>query len=176
MRRLNLGCGNDIREGWVNLDRVKLPGVDVEHDITNLPLPFENESFDEVLCANILEHIDDFVPLLRDIHRILKPKGKLTITVPHFTSKDAYGDPTHRRGFSVHTFSYFCRTHPRNYYFDFAFSHIEKIFLHFQKRPLYFYNYLLEPLVNLSIGTLSLFEGSPLRMFPATNLEVVMVK
>jgi hypothetical protein len=32
-KRLNLGCGRDVRPNWVNLDRVSLPGVDVVHDI-----------------------------------------------------------------------------------------------------------------------------------------------
>lgn len=33
MKKLNLGLGTDIREGWINLDRSALPGVNVVHDI-----------------------------------------------------------------------------------------------------------------------------------------------
>ena len=37
--KLHLGCGTDIRAGWVNLDCAKLPGVDIVHDLNVLPLP-----------------------------------------------------------------------------------------------------------------------------------------
>jgi predicted SAM-dependent methyltransferase len=57
MKRLNLGCGTDIRAGWINLDRSALPGVDVAHDLEQLPLPFPSESFDYVLCEDVLEHV-----------------------------------------------------------------------------------------------------------------------
>ena len=104
--KLNVGCGKDIREGWVNLDSVKLPGVDVCHDINLLPLPFADAEFDEILCKDVLEHVE-YIPTLGEFHRILKSGGRLTIRVPHFTSKDAFSDPTHRKFFTSHTFRYF---------------------------------------------------------------------
>src|SRR5919109_476542 len=70
--RLNLGCGHDIREGYVNVDAAPLPGVDVVHDLNRLPLPFADERFDEVNCKDVLEHVD-YIPLLREIHRLLRP-------------------------------------------------------------------------------------------------------
>jgi len=53
MKRLNAGCGLDALGGWTNLDKVKLPGVDIVHDLSNIPLPFRAEEFDEILryCA-----------------------------------------------------------------------------------------------------------------------------
>ena len=41
MKKLNLGCGTDIKKGYINLDVAKLDGVDVVHDINRLPLPFK---------------------------------------------------------------------------------------------------------------------------------------
>lgn len=67
--RLNLGCGTDIRRGFVNLDHCDLPGVDVVHDLQKLPLPFEDSSFELIICRDILEHLD-YIPLLEEIHRI----------------------------------------------------------------------------------------------------------
>lgn len=174
VNRLNIGCGQDVRKGWVNLDRARLPGVDVVHDVGVLPLPFSDGSFDEVLCKDVLEHVE-YIPLLKDIHRILRDKGRLLITVPHFTSKDAYGDPTHRKLFTVHTFRYFTDRHFRSYYFDFSFSRMTARIC-FDRRPVYFYNYLLEPLVNLNERIQNVYEGSPLRLFPATNIEVRLDK
>ena len=57
-QKLNLGCGNDIRDGWINLDSAKLPGVNIVHDLEDLPLPFGDENFDYVLCQDVLEHVN----------------------------------------------------------------------------------------------------------------------
>lgn len=46
------------------------------------PLPFENDSFDSVSMIEVLEHICDQKTILKDIHRVLKHKGILIITVP----------------------------------------------------------------------------------------------
>lgn len=123
----------------------------------------------------MLEHID-YVPVLGEFHRVLKPGGSLTIEVPHFTSKDAYNDPTHTRLFGVNTFRYFVAEHPRCYYFDFHFSRIAMVHISFDKRPGYFYNYALEPIVNAGARTRNFYEGSPLRVFPAANIVTILIK
>lgn len=57
------------------------PELDYQSDIQNMPLP--NESFDTVLSAEVLEHVPDPEKALREIHRVLRPGGKLVITIPH---------------------------------------------------------------------------------------------
>lgn len=57
------------------------PELDYESDIQNMPL--ENESFDTVLSAEVLEHVPDPEKALREIHRVLKPGGKLVMSIPH---------------------------------------------------------------------------------------------
>ena len=171
MNRLNLGSGTDIRAGWVNLDRSALPGIDVVHDLEKVPLPFPSETFDYVLCQDVLEHVD-YIPLLRDIWRIMKAGATLHIRVPHFSSSSAYGDPTHKRFFSSDTFYFFVADNDRSYYFDFSFARMEAMRIYFGSRvyrP-------LEWFVNLSRKTQTIYETSPLRSFPATNVEVDLVK
>jgi ubiquinone/menaquinone biosynthesis C-methylase UbiE len=46
------------------------------------PLPFEDSSFDLVLCAETLEHVRDVQLLLSEARRVLKPGGELAITTP----------------------------------------------------------------------------------------------
>jgi ubiquinone/menaquinone biosynthesis C-methylase UbiE len=171
MKRLNLGSGNDIRAGWVNLDCSALPGVDIVHNIEQLPLPLPNDSYDYVLCQDILEHVD-YIPLLRDIRRIMRIGGTLHIRVPHFTSSNAYGDPTHKRFFSSETFGFFVADSDRSYYFDFSFARMEN--LHIQFGPRMFRP--VEWLVNLNRKMQRLYEASPLRIFPASNVEVELIK
>jgi SAM-dependent methyltransferase len=177
MKKLNLGCGLDIRKDWVNLDIADIDGVDVVHDVSRLPLPFENEEFDYVLCKDILEHLD-YVPLLRDIHRILTKGGTLEISVPHFTSQDNYIDPTHKKMFSFRTFEFFVTdsTFKRDYYFDFHFRRILHSRITFNKGFL-FYNVLIEPLINLSEQSKKLYEATFLsRLFPAHNIVITLEK
>lgn len=93
MKRLNMGCGNDIRSGWVNADFVKKNGVDVVHNFNKTPYPFKDNTFDEIDCIEVLEHLNDTVTVIREIHRILKPGGKVKITVPYYLSVGAWSNP-----------------------------------------------------------------------------------
>lgn len=48
-KKLNLGCGKDIKKEYVNLDIRKFPGVDIIHDLNKFPYPFKDDSFDEII-------------------------------------------------------------------------------------------------------------------------------
>ena len=171
---LNLGAGKlDIREDYVNLDMTPYEGIDVIHDLNKLPLPFENEQFDEILAYGILEHVN-YVPLMDELHRILKPKGIIKIRVPHFTYVESVADPTHINLFSYMTFFYFTKELKREYHFSKFSEFGGKIT--FQKRLLLPWNYLLEWFVNLNETTKKIYEKTPLRVFPAANLEVWLKK
>jgi len=51
-------------------------------DITSLP--FETESFDHVICSEVMEHIPDESKAARELVRVLKPGGNLVVSVPRF--------------------------------------------------------------------------------------------
>ena len=178
-QRLNLGCGTDIRPGFVNVDSAALPGVDVVHDLNVLPLPFEDEAFVEVVCQDVLEHLD-YAPLLGEIHRVLQPGGRVRIRSPHFTSRAVYLDPTHRTAFSIDTLRFFVRGDAfaeRSYYFPFHFSRVESARITFHRYRAMPWNYVVERLVNRSPAAQAYFEGTFLgRLFPASNVEVTLVK
>ncbi|MDP2593158.1 MAG: methyltransferase domain-containing protein [bacterium] len=179
MKKLNLGCGMDVKQGWVNLDSASLPGVDVAHNLDVLPLPFEDEVFDEILCQDVLEHVN-LSPLLSDLHRILKKGGLISVRVPHFTSKNAYTDPTHRNFFAVRTFDFFLKSaiKGRGYYFGFAFDKMREKKITFERSArLFFYNRFVSFFVNKSTRTQYIYESTFLsRLFPAENIVVTLQK
>mgnify|MGYP003423107988 CR=1 FL=1 len=107
MKRLNFGCGNDIRYGYINLDNFNGPGVDVIHDVENFPYPFKDDDFDEIILINVLEHLSNPVKVLEELHRIVKPGGQVVIRVPYYNARDMYTDPTHKSFFSQYSFDYF---------------------------------------------------------------------
>lgn len=47
------------------------------------PLPFESGSFDYVISFQVIEHIKDDIELVRELHRVLRPGGKVIITTPN---------------------------------------------------------------------------------------------
>jgi SAM-dependent methyltransferase len=178
--RLNLGCGTDIRAGFVNLDSADLPGVDVVHDLAVLPLPFEDEGFDEVVCQDVLEHLGDWPLVVGEIHRIMRPGGRLSVRSPHYTSRAVWLDPTHRVSFSIDTLRFFVAGDAyseRAYYFPFKFSRVESARITFHRYRGMPWNYVLEPVVNLSPATQAYYEGTLLSgLFPAANIEVTLIK
>jgi SAM-dependent methyltransferase len=103
---LNLGCGKDYVEGAINVDFFA-SHVDVRHDLNVFPYPFADNEFDEIKCMNVVEHLDDVIRTMEELHRIGKPGCRLTIRVPHFRSACLYEDLTHKHGFAWRSFDIF---------------------------------------------------------------------
>lgn len=106
MKRVNLGCGLQPMAGWVNVDKAKLDGVDVVHDLDAAPWPWDDASVDEIQAIDVFEHVDDPLVFMNESARILKPGGVLRLRVPHWRDVNAYSDPTHRRFCTEQTFDY----------------------------------------------------------------------
>jgi hypothetical protein len=79
--KLNLGCGDKYREGYLNID-VNSQIADIHEDILNLE--FDNESVSEVLMVHVIEHIDFSLvrPFLKRLFTWLREDGLLIIEFP----------------------------------------------------------------------------------------------
>jgi SAM-dependent methyltransferase len=178
MKRLNVGCGSKILPGHVNIDIIDLPGVDITHNLNKVPYPFKNEEFDLIYADNILEHLENTIEVIEELHRILKPKGRLIIKVPHFTSHDAWAHPQHSNVFAIDSFDFFVKGTYRykvdGRCFPKTFSKIKRRLV-FEKglHPVNWHNYVIEVIANF-IPTW--YEKTPLRIFPASGIKVVMQK
>jgi len=67
-------------------------------------LDFPAEQFDVCLCLDVLEHVKDLPPFLQEIHRILRPKAEMIVTVPNWYDIVVSGilriDPLHINTFT----------------------------------------------------------------------------
>ena len=83
--KLHLGCGTKKLEGWVNIDSVPECRPDMVHDITR-PLPYADQTADELLAEDLLEHFDKYIRYLvfYEWTRVLKVGGKIALQVPDF--------------------------------------------------------------------------------------------
>lgn len=81
---INLGCGPRTLAGFVNVDLLDAPGVDVVADVSS-PLPFRDGQADLVYASHVLEHLPTAqVPaVLREWRRLLRDGGEVLIAVPN---------------------------------------------------------------------------------------------
>jgi predicted SAM-dependent methyltransferase len=86
MIKLDLGCGASKKEGYIGVDSLKLPGVDIVHDLTFFPYPFSDNEIDEIIMDNVLEHLPQPLKVVEEIYRICKNNAQVTIAVPYFRS------------------------------------------------------------------------------------------
>lgn len=87
--KLNVGCGTDYKEGWINIDNnsdnnIEDGKLDLNWDLRN-PLPFPEGSVDYIFNEHFVEHltVEESQKIIRDFMRVLKPNGVLRIAMPN---------------------------------------------------------------------------------------------
>ncbi len=96
-RALDLGCGDGALSSAVRAEqltladvsalalaraRARLPDAEVVELKPDAPLPFDDGSFDLVICTETVEHIRDVQLFLSEVRRVLVPSGRLAVTTP----------------------------------------------------------------------------------------------
>ena len=84
--RLNIGCGHNRIEGYVNIDRMEFENVDLVLDVRHNILPFGDESVNEILMFHTIEHIEEryHKAIFKEFHRVLEQDGILFLSYPEF--------------------------------------------------------------------------------------------
>jgi SAM-dependent methyltransferase len=176
--RLNLGVGRRPRDGFYGLDLIEMPGVDVVADLNEPLSGLPDNSVAAVYTHHTFEHVVNFLPLLKEIHRVVVPDGRVEVVVPHFSNPYGYSDPTHVRFFGLYTFYYFAdeADQPRRkvpaFYLPERFA-VDAVSITLLPTLL-----LIKPLrrlmtrvVNSSVRMLDWYERSWCRRFPADSIR-----
>ena len=102
----------DVRIGFINLDRIAYPGVDVVHNIEDLPLPFPDNYIDGILARDFFEHVPHFVigvegnfmfPFIDELIRISRPNALWEVISP--ARPESLAAPGHTRLVGIGTFN-----------------------------------------------------------------------
>jgi predicted SAM-dependent methyltransferase len=169
MKRIDFGCGASKKAGFIGVDTLNLPGVDVTHDLNSFPYPFESNYADEIWLDQVLEHLNNPLKVIEELYRIGKNGCKISIGVPYFRSFYSVIDPTHVNFFGVHWFNYFDPEHPLNQRYRYTdaklkvngiefdrefknggISFIKKVFISFAEKHTNFYESKLSHLLPLN--------------------------
>lgn len=118
--RLDLGGGtqNTKAPGHINIDIADIPGVDIVWDLNNgLPLMklanyvpdrIINNKVEGIRCHQVVEHLDNIIPLMNDCYEVMKEGAIMEISTPKAFTDAWAQDPTHKKMFVRRTFDYFC--------------------------------------------------------------------
>ena len=117
--RINLGCGFDKREGYLNVDKDPSCEPDQIVDLDVLPWPWEDNAADEVLLKHVLEHLGadsrTYLDIIKELWRIAKPSTTVTVIVPHPRHDHFVNDPTHVRAITPGGLELFSQTRNREW-------------------------------------------------------------
>ena len=126
-RVLDIGCGQNKFPGAVGIDYAAAADMDASHDLNVFPYPLQSNSFDVILLRNVIEHIQNIIGLMEEIHRVGVNSADVIISTPHFSSLYSYQDPTHVRHMAYDSMDYFTKeTRHANFYTDKQFRMINK--------------------------------------------------
>ena len=106
--KLNLGCGSDYRDGYINVDCSNVVKTDRICNLQQLPWTFPDNYADEIVMKECLEHLPDAHNNILEVHRILKPGGIFYCSVPYAKSDGAFQCPEHKSFFTEKSMDYFC--------------------------------------------------------------------
>jgi len=106
---LDVGAGEIERKNFIRLDKRKLPGIDIVHDLEVFPYPLPDNCCLTIVASHILEHIKPwlFIEVMDELWRIMKVDGNLAASAPYAGSVGYWQDPTHCNGITEGTWMYF---------------------------------------------------------------------
>lgn len=105
---LDVGCGLRKQEPCaVGIDRSPQSAADIVWDLDKVPWPLPDGTFTRVYMSHIIEHVQDVMATMNEVHRVCKAGADVYVVTPHFSSHNSYSDPTHLRHLAVSSFQHF---------------------------------------------------------------------
>ncbi len=177
--KLDLGCGQTPHKGCYSVDHIEMDGVDLVADLNESLDLLPDDCVEYLYSRHAFEHVVNFLPLMREIHRITKPGAKIEVIVPHFSNVYGHSDPTHVRFFGLYSMHYFVSPENQSqkrkvpaFYTDVRFR-LKKIKIEFYRDSLFerLFVPVFSRLVNYSLATQTFYERRLACFFHASQIR-----
>ncbi|WP_339316359.1 methyltransferase domain-containing protein [Paenibacillus sp. FSL R10-2734] len=100
--RIDIGCGSSKEAGYLGIDHIAGPDVDIVCDINQgIPLPDNTAEF--VMASRVLPYMDDLFAVMSEIHRICIHKAVVCILAPYAHSFAHMSNPAFKQKFDEYT-------------------------------------------------------------------------
>lgn len=100
--RIDIGCGSSKESGYLGIDRIAYPGVDIVCDINEeIPLPDNTAEF--VMASRVLPYVNNLMAVMAEIYRISTHKGVVCILAPYAHSYPHSSNPFFKQKFDEYT-------------------------------------------------------------------------
>lgn len=111
-KKLHLGCGKRYLDDYINCDIQTSYKADYHFNMEKDNWPFPNNSFTNVICAHVLEHLGDgYLFAMQELYRVCKKNAEVIFKFPHHRHEFFYDDPTHKRPITIHGLNQFNKEH-----------------------------------------------------------------
>ena len=176
---IELGCGNRKRHhNAIGIDILAYEDVDIVGDIHSALVQFPEQSVESAYAYHCFEHLNNLGAVMEQLARVIKPKGHLTVEVPHFSNPYYFSDYTHCQPFGLYTFSYLaneslfrrrCPTYQRHIHFE-----LQRVKLVFKSPRPFYGRYAIKKIFqmvfNLNRYTMEFYEENLCWMIPCYEI------
>ncbi len=104
--KVDICCGGNKQPGFIGVDIVEAPGVDIVCDLRER-FPFEDNYVDYLRAHDAIEHLPDKIKTMNEIYRVCKNGATADIKVPSTDGRGAFQDPTHVSYWNINSFLYY---------------------------------------------------------------------
>jgi len=109
-KKIDICCGDTCPEGFIGIDLVEGPGVDIVADLTK-GIPLQDNTVSSLRAYDAIEHLPDRIKTMNEIWRVCTNGATVEIFVPSTDGRGAFQDPTHVSYWNLNSFWYYSIDH-----------------------------------------------------------------
>ena len=102
MLRVDLGCGWRKVPGFIGTDISHHSDAEMLFDLNKPPYPFSDSAVDRIWCHHVIEHLDIKEDFWKEVHRVLKPGGRIEVATNVFPF--GFSNVQHKTFYNAETF------------------------------------------------------------------------